>query len=148
MGDLLRIQDFKDHLARQQAIHAHKSASSSKTHFCSFHQTHDHHVDDCSDFQNSIKELINSDKVKIIDDNPSYSKNNSFPQSQNNKLTLINDQDRLATRIFWKLKYDKNVVFPFVKFSTKHKEGSGYCLFHHGGSHSLGKCKEFKEFIQ
>lgn len=44
--------------------------------------------------------------------------------------------------------YDKNVVFPFVKFSTKHKEGSGNLIFHHGGSHSLGNFKVFKEFVQ
>lgn len=41
------------------------------------------------------------------------------------------------------MKYDKNIVFPFVKFSNKHKEGSGYCLLHHGGPDSLWKCKEY-----
>lgn len=63
-----------------------------------------------------MKELIDSGKVKIIDDNPSSSNSNSCLQSQKNKPTPIHDEEQLSTRIFWKLKYDKNIVFPFVKW--------------------------------
>lgn len=82
-----------------------------------------------------------------MDENPSSSKN-PCPTSQETRPNPIDDTKRFATTIFWKLKYDNNVDFSFVKFNKKHKEGSEHYIFYHGSSHSLRKCKEFKEFVQ
>lgn len=46
MDEFLGLQNFKDYLQKQQLKRAHKNVSSSKHPFCSFHQTHDHYVDD------------------------------------------------------------------------------------------------------
>lgn len=58
MDDPLKIQDFKNHLARQQDISARKRAFSLKTPFCAFHQTHDHDASDCLDLQVDIQTLV------------------------------------------------------------------------------------------
>lgn len=116
MDDLLRIQNFKEYLGRNINYHPSKGASLSNTPFCSYHQTHDHYANDCSDFQKIMQESVDNGTIKIIDENPSYS-NNTCPTSQEKRSNLIDDQDKLSSRIFCRLKYDNNVVFPFIRLN-------------------------------
>lgn len=95
-----------------------------------------------------MQELVDNGTIKITDDNSSS--NNHCPTSQETRLNPIDDQEKLATRTFSRLKYDKNVVCLFIEINhnSKHKEGNEHFLFHRNYSLFLGKCKAFKTFVQ
>lgn len=59
-----------------------------------------------------------------MEENPPPSRN-PCPTSQETKPPPIYDQDKLSIRIFWRLTYNNNVVFPFIRLNHnyKHKEG-------------------------
>lgn len=80
--------------------------------------------------------------------NPSSSTSTPCPTSQHTRPSHIDNQEKLATRIFWILKYDKHVMSPFIRYDNKNKQGDEYCLFHRSSSHSLENYKAFKEFVQ
>lgn len=145
MDEFLRLQNFQDYLQKQQSKRACKNASSSKHHFCSFHQTHDHNADDCPGFQKSSQDGIESGKIRIVDNQtPSSNKPSSSWEDD------IYHSDRLATRIYWRLKYDKNISFPSQNKNKNLKQVKciEYCIFYDLYSHPIRKCYEFKKFVQ
>lgn len=78
------------------------------------------------------------------ENNPSPSTSTPCSTSQETRPSHIDSQEKLATKIFWRLKYDKYIIFPSIKYNNKNKEGDEYYLFHHCYFHSLGNYKAFK----
>lgn len=147
--DLLRVPKPKDYFEKNKLCYPSKGSSSSNYLFFSYHQNHSHHANDCPNFKKRIQGLIDNGTIRIIEDNLPPS-NYPCPTSQEIRPTPIDDQEKLATRIFWRLKYDNNVIFTFIKLNHNYKniDNDEICLFYRSYTYFLRNRKVFKAFFR